>query len=136
MEGCPLVSPLLFVNESVWGSDNCKMSLSATSLAYYEMRFPVQRFIHCITLIGSHHSSNGFHHSRNFAIRVGDLTAPGTISFSNNPLIYTSNDQMYDERGKEVTIGVFGRSVAVYAFNKPLAFRWIAVFSTATDCSG
>jgi hypothetical protein len=43
----------------------------------------------------------------------------------------------YDKNGKEIKIGAYGSSVGVYRNDGiALSFRWLAVFSTKTDCSG
>ena len=43
----------------------------------------------------------------------------------------------YDKYGKEIKIGAYGNSVGVYRTDGlRLSFRWLAVFTTKTNCSG
>lgn len=42
-----------------------------------------------------------------------------------------------DKYGKEIKVNAYGKSVAVYrSDNTKLSFRWIAVFTTKTNCTG
>jgi hypothetical protein len=42
----------------------------------------------------------------------------------------------YDLGGKEMIIAGFGSVLGIVRTDGPLAFRWIGVYSTATDCTG
>lgn len=54
-----------------------------------------------------------------------------------NPRVEAYINYNYDRGGKEMIIAGFGSVLGIIRTDgNPLAFRWIGVYSTATDCTG
>jgi hypothetical protein len=88
--------------------------------------------VHVVTLVGE--SYQDFKQSRDWFVTVGSET--GALIKDNTEYgKYVNYD--FDRYGKEIKVGAYGKSVGVYRSNGgDFSFRWIAVFTTASNCSG
>jgi hypothetical protein len=113
------------------GDGMCKMATNANP-AYFNIVFDVSRYIHNVTLVGNPASDYG--ESKNWFVTVGSQT--GALIYQNTEYGKFVNHD-FDRKGKEIKVGAYGKSVGVYRPSGGyFSFRWIAVFSTASDCSG
>jgi enolase len=92
------------------------------------MVFDVDRYVHTVTLVGNNYDN--YIESQNWVVIVGTISG-ATFDYTE----YISEAEV-DKYGKEIKVGAYGRSVGVASYNQILSFRWIAVFTTKTDCSG
>ncbi len=90
------------------------------------------RFVHAVTLIGNPNAD--FIESRNWFVTLGSSTGASITSNTEYGKYVNLN---FDRVGKEIKIGAMGQSLGIYRNDGArLSFRWIAVFSTASNCSG
>jgi hypothetical protein len=102
--------------------------------AYYNIVFDQTRFVHAVILIGN--IDLDYRESKNWFVSVGSNT--GSL-VTQNTVVGQYVNENYDKNGKEIKIGAYGSSVGVYrtdGIGIALSFRWLAVFTTKTDCSG
>ena len=109
----------------------CKYPAEGTP-AYFNFVFDVPRFVHAVTLIGNPLSD--FRETKEWFVTLGSLTG---ASITSNTVFGRYVNANFDRVGREIKIGAMGQSLGIYRNDGVyLSFRWIAVFTTASNCSG
>ncbi len=104
----------------------------ANGLSFFNIVFDVERYVHAVTVVGN--SYEDFSSSENWIVTVGLATGD---SITGNTLYGSFENRDFDRYGKEIRVGAYGKSVGIYRQDgNYLSFKWIAVFTTKTNCNG